>query len=157
MINVRTLESFRKARGWSQAELARRAGVSRQAVGQWFRRDEANLHSRHLIRLSQTLGVPVEHLTGPLPCLHGAAHAQMRATLLWDRLFPDLDDLALALRAGDPRALGRLVEVHGLFAAEAALGPRVWSEFPTYKRYVHPVRRTELEVLWAWHEGRTAA
>jgi hypothetical protein len=107
--------------------------------------------------LSQVLGLPVEELAKPLPCFEPETHAQIRATLLWDRLYPDLDDLALALNARDPRALGRFVEVHGLFAAEATLGSFVWSEFPNYKRHIHPARRVELETLWVWHEGRKAA
>jgi hypothetical protein len=101
--------------------------------------------------------VSAEDLVRPLPCFEPETHAAMRATLLWDGLFPDLDDLALALHAGDPRALGRFVEVYGLFAAEATLGSFVWSEFPCYKHHVHPVRRRELELLWAWHESREAA
>jgi len=156
-MNVRTLEALLKARDWTRAELARRIGLSRQAVSRWFRGEEANLHSRHLIRLSEVLGVSVAELTRPLPCFEPENHAQMRATLLWDGLFPDLDDLALALNAGDPRALGRFVEVYGLFAAEAALGPSVWRDFPSYKRYIHPARRRDLETLWAWHESREAA
>ena len=41
MVNVRTLEALLKARGWNRAELARRVGVSRQAVSLWFRAQEA--------------------------------------------------------------------------------------------------------------------
>jgi transcriptional regulator with XRE-family HTH domain len=129
--------------------------VSRQAVSLWFRGEGANLQSRHLIRLSQVLGVTVEDLVRPLPCFEPETRERMRATLLWDRLFPDLDDFALALSAGDPRALGRFVEVDGLFAAEALLGSSAWTEFPNYKRHIHPARRLELETLWAWHESRT--
>lgn len=157
MLNVRTLEALLKARGWSRSELARRIGVSRQAVSLWFRGKEANLQGRHLIVLSEILGVPVEVLSKPLPCLDPENRARLRATLLWDRLFPDLDDFALALNAKDPRALGRFVEVYGLFAAEATLGPYVWDVFPDYKRFIHPARRRELETLWSWHRSRTAA
>jgi len=157
MVNVRTLGAFLKARSWTRAELARRVGVSRQAVSLWLRGDEAELHGRHLIRLGQVLGVPVEELARPLPCFEPDAHAQLRATLLWDRVYPDLDDLAVALNAGDPRALGRFVEVYGLFAAEATLGSSVWNEFPNYERHIHPARRIELGTLWAWHENRKAA
>ena len=157
MMVVRTLEGHLKARGWTQAELARRVGVSRQAVSLWFRGNEANLQGRHLIRLSEALGVPVEELARPLPCFEPETHAQLRATLLWDRLFPDSDDLAVALNARDPRAIGRFVEVYGLFAAEATLGAFVWNEFPSYKRYIHPVRRQQLETLWTWNESRRAA
>ena len=157
MVNTRTLEAFLKARGWSQAELARRVGVSRQAVSQWFRGEAANLQSRHLIRLGEALGVPVEVLARPLPCFEPETRARLRATLLWDRLYPDLDDFAVALNAGDPRALARFVEIYGLFAADAAFGPVVWDEFPNYRRYLPPIRRSELETLWAWHESRKAA
>jgi len=156
-MNVRTLQALLKARGWTRAELARRVGVSRQAVSLWFRGEEANLQSRHLIRLSQVLGVSVEELAKPLPCFEPETHAQLRATLLWDRVFPDLDDLAVALNDRDPRALGRFVEVYGLFAAEATLGSFVWIEFPNYKRHIQPVRRSELETLWVWHESQKAA
>lgn len=93
----------------------------------------------------------------PLPCFEPQIHARLLATLLWDRAYPDLDDFALALNAGDPRAVGRFVEVYGLFAAEATLGSRVWDEFPEYKRHIHPGRRLELETLWAWNESRKAA
>ena len=155
---VRTIEALLKARGWTRAELARRVGVSRQAVSLWFRGKEANLQGRHLIRLSQVLGVPVEELAKPLPCFNEPeTHAQLRATLLWDRVYPDLDDLAVALNARDPRALGRFVEVYGLFGAEATLGSFVWKDFPSYKRHIHPGRRSDLETLWAWHESRKAA
>jgi hypothetical protein len=131
--------------------------VSRQAVSLWFQGEQADLKSRHLIRLGQVLGVPVEELAEPLPCFDSQTHAPLLATLLWDRLFPDLDDFAVALNARDPRALGRFVEVYGLYAAAAALGDSVWTGFRNYKRYIHPARRAELETLWAWNETRRAA
>lgn len=154
---VRTLETFLKSRDLSQAELARLIGVSRQAVSLWFRQKEANLHSRHLLRLSAVLDVPVEDLVKPLPCFDTETHERLLAELLWDRLYPDLDDFAIALSASEPRAIGRLVEVYGLYAAAKALGDRVWQEFPSYKRFIHPARRRELERLWVWHEGQRAA
>ena len=55
------------------------------------------------------------------------------------------------------RDFDHFVEVYGLFAAETTLGPLIWSEFPNYKRHIHPARRIELETLWNWHESRTAA
>jgi transcriptional regulator with XRE-family HTH domain len=146
-----------KARGWSQAELARRVGISRQAVSLWFRGEAANVHGKHLLRLSEVLAVPVEELARPLPCFEPETHDRLRATLLWDRLYPDLDDFAVAVNARDPRALARFVEVYGLFAAEVTLGQHVWDDFPDYERHIHPARRRELETLWSWHESRTAA
>jgi transcriptional regulator with XRE-family HTH domain len=153
MINVRTLEAFLKARGWSRAELARRVGVSRQAVSVWFRGEEANLQGRNLLRVSEVLEVSVDVLAKPLPCFEPEVRAQLLTTLLWDRLFPDLDDFAVAVNAGDPRALGRFVEVYGLYAAEKTFGETIWREFPNFKRHIHPARRHGLETLWDWHEN----
>lgn len=157
MLNVATLEAFMKARGWSRSELARRVGVSRQAVSLWFRGPEAHLKGRHLVKLSEVLGVSVEQLSRSLPCLDPETRTRLRATLLWDHLFPDVDDLVVALNAKDPRALGRFVEVYGLYAAESALGPFVWDAFPDYERFIHTARRRQLEILWSWHRDRRAA
>ncbi len=154
---IRTLQALLKARGMSQAELARRVGVTRQAVSLWFKRDEANIQSRHLLRLSQVLSVPVEVLAQPLPCFAPDTHVRLRATLLWDRLYPDLDDFAIAVNRSVPKAVGRFVEVYGLFAAEKTLGKWVWKKFPFYKRYIHPERRRQCESLWAWHNNLKAA
>lgn len=156
-MHVRTLAALLKARGLSRVELARRVGVSRQAVSLWFQQKEANLQSRHLLRLSEVLGVPVEDLVKPLPCFEPETHDALRATLLWDRLYPDLDDFAVTLISSDPRAVGRFVEVYGLYAAEKTLGESVWRDFPKYKRTIHPARRRELETLWTWHESQKAA
>lgn len=156
-MHVKTVETLLKARRWSQAELARRIGLSRQAISLWFHKKEANLQSRHLLRLSDVLGVPVETLVRPLPCYEPENHGRLRATLLWDRLYPDLDDFAVALNASDPRAVARFVEVYGLYAAAKTLGERVWQDFSLYKRYIHPARRRGLETLWSWHESQRAA
>ncbi len=81
----------------------------------------------------------------------------LEVSLLWDHLYPDIDQFALALAAGEPRALARFVQAYGLYAAESALGAVAWQAFPVYKRHIHPVRRRQLETLWTWHESRTAA
>ncbi len=156
-MHARTLEALLKAREMSRSELARRVGVTRQAVSLWFQQQDANLQSRHLLRLSKALRVPVEDLVQPLPCFEPDVHAQLQATLLWDRLYPDLDDFAIAVNASDPRAIGRFVEVYGLFAAEKTLGKSVWKNFPSYKKHIHPARRQELETLWAWNKSQKAA
>ncbi len=91
MLNVRTLEALLKARGWTQAELARRVGVSRQAVSLWFGGEEANLQGRHLIRLSQVLGVSVEELAEAAPVFRAgnprstSRHAAMGSSLSGSR------------------------------------------------------------------------
>ena len=141
----------------SQAELARRVGVSRQAVSRWFQKvGQASLRSPHFLRLADALDAPVEELAQPLPCL-GREGARLRATLLWDGLCPDLDDFAIAVNRGDPGAIARLLEVYGLYSTAKMIGDRVWDDFPRYARYLHPERRRQLESLFEWHRGRTAS
>lgn len=156
-MDIQRLRSHLKAKGWSQSELARRIGVSRQAVSLWLRgQGQVSVRSPHLFRVSEALGVPVSDLRRPLPGF-GASHEPVRAALLWDQLYPDLDDFAIAVNRWEPRAVARLVQVHGLYAAEKVLGPEIWGRFPTYAPHIHPVRRRELEALVRWRESRTAS
>ncbi len=152
---TRTLNAYLKAKGWSRSELSRRVGVSRQAVSLWFKSTEASLRSGHLRRVSEALGVPMEDLVRPLPGF-GGDHAQLRATFLWDHLYPDLDDFAIAVNRWEPEAVGRLVQVSGLYVAERLLGRAVWRRFPDYERYLHPARRQQLESLVRWRTGQIA-
>lgn len=151
-MNVSTLSTLMKARGLSQSDLARRAGVTRQAASLWFRSADprqVNVQSRHLEKLSQVLAVSMDDLARPLPALADeSTKSSLETALLWDRLFPSLDDFAIAVARGEERALARLVQVYGLYAAERMAGRRVWKDFPRYKRHIHPVRRRELERLW---------
>jgi len=153
-----TLRALLRARGLSQSELARRIGVSRQAISQWLRKDgPVNLQGRHLVQVSRALDLPISELIRPLPCCEPQVQAVLSASLLWDHLYLDLVDFAIALNQGHPRALARLVEVYGLYASEKMLGTHVWTEFPRYKRYLHPARRRQLEALHAWHSNQIAA
>lgn len=156
-MNVETLTALLKARGWTQAELARRIGVSRQAVSLWFRTGgTVRVRGEHLIRVSRALSVSVEDLVQPLPALGEEAEAE-RIALLWDGLYPDLVDFAIAAGRFEPKAVGRLVEVFGLYAAARILGPSVWKKFDDFKRFIHPARRRQLETLVEWRRNRTAA
>jgi len=155
-MNVHLVESTLKARGWSKAELARRVGVSRQAVSLWFKAENASVRSGHLLKVSAVLGVRAEVLANPLPGF-GADHDQLLATFLWDRLYPDLDDFAIAVGAWELPAVARFVQVAGLYASERVLGPSVWHRFETYQRYLHPVRGKELRRLVEWHRTRTTS
>lgn len=152
VMNARTLSTLMQVRGLSQSDLARRAGVTRQAASLWLRSDDpdqVNVQSRHLEKLSRALSVSMDELARPLPALADAAtRGSLETALLWDRLFPSLDDFAIAAARGEARALARLVQVYGLYAAERMAGRRVWTGFARYKRHIHPVRRRELERLW---------
>lgn len=159
-MNPRTLKALMKARGISQSELARRLKISRQAVSLWLKQPdqaETGIRDRHLMRLAQAFDLPAEHLTEPLLCFEPGNHSRLMAIYLWDRLFEDLDDFAIAVNARDPRAVARLVQVGGLYAAEKMLGDWVWDALDDYGRHMHPVRRQQLETLARWHSNRKVA
>lgn len=153
-MNTRTLRAHLKAGGWSQAELARRIGVSRQAVSLWFKHEQASLRGDHLMSIAKALGVSVQTLFEPLPAF-GDDHDRLRTTFLWDRLYPELDDFAVAVNRWEPQAVARLVQVSGLYVAQRLLGRGVWKKFDSYKCHIHPARRTQLKGLIQWRNSPT--
>jgi transcriptional regulator with XRE-family HTH domain len=132
-----------RLRGLRQSDLARKAGITRQAVSLWFRkgrRGEVPVRSDHLVRLCQALEIGIDDLMTPLP-----ESDDLEASLLWDRLYPDVFALVAAASSGEPRALARLVQVHGLLVTARLFGRRVIGDFHRYKRYIHPTRREQCE------------
>jgi transcriptional regulator with XRE-family HTH domain len=144
------------ARGLSQSDFARMAGVSRQAVSKWFSRGEKaiRLHSDTLVKLAKGLQVSVEDLTEPLPLVGMEEGRTAETELLWDGLFRDLVSFSVALIRKDPRALGRLVQVYGLHQAEKVAGREVWKSFPKYKRFIEPRQRERWEQVWNLKNSR---
>ena len=55
------LQKLRKARGWTQEELAQQAGVSRQSLSQW-ESDAAMPDTANVIALSDLFGVSTDYL-----------------------------------------------------------------------------------------------
>lgn len=53
----------RKAKGWTQAELADRIGVAQAAVARWETGD-IDIKSSSLVQLSSTLGVTISYILG---------------------------------------------------------------------------------------------
>lgn len=150
-MNLKTLEIIAKLRNLSQNDIAKKAGVSRQAVSLWFKekKETINVQSRHLQKLAQELNLRVDDLLQPLPSFADPEYAaQLKTTLLWDHLYPTIEDFAVALVQNKLQALARLVEVYGLFSAHALLGKVVWKLFPKYKKFLPPVRRKQCEQLW---------
>lgn len=153
-MNTMTLKIIAKIRQLSQSDLAKMAGVSRQAVSLWFKNSSAqnpriNLQARHLENLCHLLKVKMDDLVEPLPCLNNMEYTKtLETTLLWDNLYPGIDDFIISLLRGEPRAIARLVQVWGLFQASNMLGNVVWKNFSRYKKHILPVRRKECEQLW---------
>ena len=144
-----------KSRDLHQSDLARLAGVSRQAVSLWFSSDEKpQLRSGHLENLSRGLGVSIDDLVWPLPCLENEEERKkLSAELIWDRMYPDVEDFILALCRDEPKALARLVEAYGLCSSTRMAGAGVLARFPDYKRFLPPALRRDLEPLWNMREN----
>lgn len=154
-MNLATLQSLMKVKGMNQSELARMAGVSRQSVSLWFGKAgdwgrQINIHSRHLHRISKSLGVSMDALMEPLfPNKDLSEYFKsLEKTLTWDGAYSDLISFVVALVIGDDRAYARLVQIFGLFSAAKIAGDEIWHRFSRYKKYMNPTRRKESEKVW---------
>ena len=159
-MNVTTVKALADSRGLNQSDLARLAGVTRQRVSQWFHRTLAdspvNIGSTSLKALAEGLGVKADKLLAPLPLLEQPEALRRETTkLLWDGLYPDLVSFVIDVGRGRLEAVARLVQIYGLFASARMIGKSAWTSFPRYKKYLHPVRRRELEVLWSLRTSPT--
>ena len=149
-----TLNIISKLRKCSQSQLAIIAGVSRQAVSLWKKQSTISLRSKNLQKLADGLGVKIDDLVRPLPILNNKKLARTyQTTLLWDHLFPNLEDYIIALVNHDPRAIARLIQVYGLYTSAKIIGPLVWKRFNLYKHYIHPIRRTQCEIIWNQYQN----
>ena len=154
-MNLTTLTTYTRIRGFSQSELARRSGISRQVVSQWFQRAAgvpdsiANVYSKNQEAVARSLGLKASDLSERLPVLSDPTERRrVETSLLWDHLFPDLETYVSALIRRDLSAMARLVQVYGLYAAEKILGRVIIKRFPVYKSKIHPAARRNLEILW---------
>lgn len=147
-MNIKTLKIITKLRGLTQAEIARKAGVSRQAVSLWFKGSDVNVKSHHLQKLATELHLTADDLLQPLSYDSADDVRRLGATLLWDHLYPTIEDFVIALLQKKPQALARLVEVYGLFRASALVKKAVWKLFPKYKKFLPPIRRKQCERIW---------
>lgn len=68
-VNTTALKVIAKYKAYSQTDVAKAAGVSKQAVSRWFKRQEdvAEVRSTHLARLAENLHISVAMLLKPIP------------------------------------------------------------------------------------------
>ena len=140
------LELILEVRRLKQSDLARAAGVSRQAVSLWMKQKGprgVGARASHMIRLAGNLGIGIQELITPLPDLE-----PYKASLLWDGLYPSVPAMLAACIEGEDRALARVVQVYGLLITTRLFGRKVLRSFPDYKKHMHPVRRRESEQVW---------
>lgn|SRR3989338_3825878 len=150
---LQVLKNISINRSLRKADIADLAGVSRAAVTKWFLQEgtdrAVNVESRTLTRLASGLGVPVERLLKPLPDL-----SPYRTEFLWDGLYPSMDQFVRALIQGRLPALARLIQEIGFARARRVIGKRAISQFSRYKKFIKPVRRGQLEVLWPLYASK---
>lgn len=160
VMNIQTLRALAKVRDKRASDIARMAGVSRQAVSKWMKAGAhaaISVRSQNLQHLADGLGIRADELLRSLPVLDDHALRSAYETIfLWDRLYPGLEDFAIALVRGNEAALARLVQVFGLYKSANVAGPQVWRRFPFYKKHIRPIRREQLERLWKLRQERTS-
>ncbi len=133
------------SRELNQANIARLAGISRAAVSKWFqsRKEWANVESKTLLNLAKALRVEASLFLEKREDL-----SLWETRFLWDRLYPNMESFVRALAQNRLPAMARLVQVLGFHASRAITGRKAVTLFESYKKYIKPVRRKELEVLW---------
>ncbi|MBI2605523.1 MAG: helix-turn-helix transcriptional regulator [Deltaproteobacteria bacterium] len=145
-MSIETLKILMSARRLSQAELARLANVTRQAVSRWFAvgksagRDEINIETKTLRRISDALGIRADDLISSTEI---SEKREFETALLWDRAYGSLEEFAVALARQELKAVARLVQVYGMFASEKIVGQMVWRDFKRFAKHMHPTRRVE--------------
>ena len=107
------------------------------------------METRTLLALATGLEMSPEFLLKEVPGLE-----PFEVRFLWDRFYPSMEDFVQALVQGRPPAVARLVEVVGFRAAMRVVGKRVVRGFARYKRFIKPVRRRELEILWPLYNSQ---
>lgn len=142
---LQLLKILKKIRSLNSSKLSQVAGLSRAAVTKWFQsdRDQVNMHTVHIFKISESLNIPAQILMTPLPDL-----TPLKTRFLWDSLYPDMESFVMAILQKRSPALARLVQVLGFHDAKKIAGKSVITEFLKYKKHLKPVRKKQLEILW---------
>ena len=101
------------------------------------------METKTVIHLAESLQISPAYFLTPNKNLE-----QYRTRYLWDYLYPDMNLFLQALTEKRSPALARLVQVSGFRASIQIIGKTVVNKFKDYAKYIHPIRRKELEILW---------
>lgn len=97
---VRSLAQLRDAHQWSIAEMARRAGLPKRSMENYFKGHKPGLDA--LVSMSQGFGVTVDFLVGRTPALGTSME-----TMVYEASYPTI--LSLVRRVGHYVSSGRLI------------------------------------------------
>ena len=87
------LKTVKAKRGYSQSDVAKAAGVSRQAVSLWFTSGDEfqNVHVANLLKLSAALDIEPAELLKPFAGIADPAVVRaLTAEFCWDRAYADI-------------------------------------------------------------------
>lgn len=147
------LKSLLKIKGWRPAELAYRAGISRAAVSRWYRQGEkdgvVNVETRTLVQVAAAFG-----LSAAVFFEKRALLAPHRTRFLWDGLYADMEGFVKALAEDRQVSVARLVQVLGLAEARKIMGKKIVTGFASYKKFIKPARRRQLEIIWPLYDSQ---
>lgn len=143
---LQQLKNLMVSRDLNQTAIAAMAGVTRASVSKWFKdatTDWVNVETRTVIQLAHSLKLSPAHFLTPNENLE-----KYQTRYLWDSLYPNMELFLKAVRKKKPVALARLVQVAGFRSAISIIGKSIVKNFKGYAKFIHPVRRRELELLW---------
>lgn len=150
---LQNLKNILVSQGLNRASAARLAGVSRACVTRWFQKNSpegwVNVETKTLQCLADSLGINAAFFLQKTPNL-----SYLATRFLWDRLYPTMEHFVQAVSQGRLLALARLVQILGFMQARRIAGNTVISRFHHYKKYVIPVRRQQLELLWPLYHSQ---
>lgn len=142
---LQILKLLKIIRNLNNSKLSQVAGLSRAAVTKWFQseKDQVNMQTAHIFKLAENLNIPAQILLTSLTDL-----TPLKTRFLWDSLYPDMESFVVAILHKRSPALARLVQVLGFCDAKKIAGKSIITDFLKYKKYLKPVRKKQLEILW---------
>lgn len=152
-MNSQTFKAILKSRKLRPSQVASDLAVSRQTVNTWLHaKNNIHIKSDHLFKLSQLLNVPMESFFIKLPTSNTRQKKELMSTLLWDRLYPSIEDLVIAALEWQHEAIARLVQTYGFITTSRLLmiknSRAIYDRYPVYKKYIHPQKRKILDNIW---------
>lgn len=144
---IQVLKNLMNSNQERAIEVAKKVGISRGALTHWFQKASkegwVNIETNTLKKLADHFAVEPSLFLKPSPDLNS-----FKNSFLWDSLYPTMESFIVAIQENQSPALARLVQVVGLENARKIAGQDIIKRFPFYSRYLHPVRKNQLELIW---------
>lgn len=152
-MNYQILRKLMILKGLKSSALARMACVSRTAVSKWLshrrKKEWINIETKTLLTLADSLKIdPAILLTKPIDI------SPLETRFIWDHLYPNMETFVKALDEERPVAIARLVQILGFQQSINVIGKKAVLSFVKYKKYLKPIRRKQLEIIWPLYSSQ---